>query len=73
METWPGGALLPGGFWGSLRSKSYKNLKENYKKNMVKKKDFIMVPRGIDKDPRLQPWMNQDYVNRREEIGRAHV
>ena len=33
---------------------------------MVKKKDFIMVPRGIDKDPRLQPWMNQDYVNRRE-------
>ena len=33
---------------------------------MAKKKDFIMVPRGIDKDPRLQPWMNQDYVNRRE-------
>ena len=35
---------------------------------MVKKKDFIMVPRGIDKDPRLAPWLNQHDVNGREII-----
>ncbi len=35
---------------------------------MNKKKNFMMVPCGIDKDPRLQPWMQQKYVNSHEVI-----
>ena len=31
---------------------------------MEKKKDFIMVPRSIDKDERLDPWLQKHGVNR---------
>ena len=31
---------------------------------MEKKKDFIMVPRSIDKDERLEPWLLKHGVNR---------
>ena len=35
---------------------------------MAKKKNFMMIPRRIDQDPRLQRWLNTVYVNSHEII-----
>ncbi len=29
----------------------------------MKRKNFMMIPRGIEKDPRLQPWMHLKSIN----------
>ena len=44
--------MLPGGYWGSLRSKSYKNLKENYKK-IIKNKTVSKSEMGLRYFPQL--------------------